>query len=80
MVDLEPLDDEDVELAARRSCAATTRRPAPTVAEQLLADWDDRASSSFGKVMPQDYKRVLAAKDAGRGRGRTRRDRDHRDR
>lgn len=39
-----------------------------TVAEALLADWDT-ASRRFGKIMPRDYKAVLAAKDAAEQAG-----------
>jgi glutamate synthase (NADPH/NADH) large chain len=39
-----------------------------TVAEKLLADWDT-AVSRFSKVMPTDYKAVLAAKEAAERAG-----------
>jgi glutamate synthase (NADPH) large chain len=59
MADLDPLDDEDAEFLrdlVQRHRAET----GSAVAAGLLADW---ASSlgRFGKVMPKDYKRVLAA-------------------
>lgn len=40
------------------------------VAGSLLADWDT-ASRRFGKIMPRDYKAVLAAKDAAEQAGLT---------
>jgi glutamate synthase (NADPH) large chain len=59
MADLEPLRDEDGEflrgLVSRHQ--AETGSP---VAASLLADWD-AALSRFSRVMPRDYKRVLAA-------------------
>ncbi|MCL6538665.1 MAG: glutamate synthase large subunit [Acidothermus sp.] len=60
MVDLDPLDGDDAELLERlvRKHAAET---GSTVAAGLLADWPT-ALSRFTKVMPQDYKRVLAAR------------------
>ncbi|QYC40757.1 Glutamate synthase [NADPH] large chain [Nonomuraea coxensis DSM 45129] len=39
------------------------------VAKELLADWD-AALGRFGKIMPTDYKRVLAAAEAARIEGR----------
>ena len=55
-----------------RSCArwstGTTRRPAPPWPARLLADWES-AAARFVKVMPKDYKRVLAAASARRARG-----------
>jgi glutamate synthase (NADPH) large chain len=59
MADLDPLDDEDAELLrdlVQRHHAET----GSAVAAGLLADWAS-ALGRFGKVMPKDYKRVLAA-------------------
>jgi glutamate synthase (NADPH/NADH) large chain len=59
MADLEPLDPSDGEFLAD----LITRHLAETgsaVAARLLADWD-AALPRFGRVMPTDYKRVLAA-------------------
>jgi glutamate synthase (NADPH/NADH) large chain len=58
MVDLDPLDESDVDLVADllRRHAAHTGSP---VAAVLLADWGDTVRR-FTKVMPRDYKRVLA--------------------
>jgi glutamate synthase (NADPH) large chain len=59
MVDLEPLDADDAsflhELVERHHAETGS-----AVAVRLLADWA-AALDRFGKVMPKDYKRVLAA-------------------
>jgi glutamate synthase (NADPH/NADH) large chain len=68
MVDLDPLDDEDRAFLAD----AVARHHAETgsaVAHALLADWDT-AVDQFGKVMPKDFKRVLAAQAAAQRDGR----------
>jgi glutamate synthase (NADPH/NADH) large chain len=59
MVDLEPLGPEDAEFLR----CLIERHHAETgsaVAARLLAGWD-AAVPRFGRVMPRDYKRVLAA-------------------
>jgi glutamate synthase (NADPH) large chain len=59
MADLEPLGSGDSEFLADligRHLAET----GSAVAARLLADWD-AALARFGRVMPKDYKRVLAA-------------------
>jgi glutamate synthase (NADPH/NADH) large chain len=59
MVDLEPLDADDASFLqdlVKRHHAET----GSAVAGRLLADWAS-ALGRFGKVMPKDYKRVLAA-------------------
>jgi glutamate synthase (NADPH/NADH) large chain len=59
MVDLDPLDGDDLEFL----CGIVERHLEETesaVAHALLADWD-LAVERFTKVMPRDYKRVLAA-------------------
>jgi len=59
MADLDPLDDEDAAFVrdlVQRHHAET----GSAVAAGLLADWAP-ALGRFGKVMPKDYKRVLAA-------------------
>jgi glutamate synthase (NADPH/NADH) large chain len=59
MADLDPLDDEDAAFVrdlVERHHAET----GSAVAAGLLADWVS-ALARFGKVMPKDYKRVLAA-------------------
>jgi glutamate synthase (NADPH) large chain len=59
MADLEPVTDEDAcflrELIGRHQAETGS-----AVAASLLADWD-AALPRFGRVMPRDYKRVLAA-------------------
>ncbi|HEX4101621.1 MAG TPA: glutamate synthase large subunit, partial [Pseudonocardiaceae bacterium] len=68
MVDLDPLDDQDRAFLAD----AVARHHAETgsaVAYALLADWDT-AVDRFGKVMPKDFKRVLAAQAAAQRDGR----------
>ncbi|MGZ4693655.1 MAG: glutamate synthase large subunit, partial [Acidimicrobiales bacterium] len=59
MVDVDPLDDDDVEWLRDR----IERHVAETesaIGRRLLDDWA-AASSRFLKVMPRDYKRVLEA-------------------
>jgi glutamate synthase (NADPH/NADH) large chain len=60
MVELEPLTDEDRgylrDIVARHHAETGS-----AVAAELLAGWDE-AVERFGKVMPRDYKRVLAAR------------------
>jgi len=59
MVDVDPLDDDDVEWLQDR----IERHVAETqsaVGRRLLDDWQ-AASGRFKKVMPRDYKRVLEA-------------------
>jgi glutamate synthase (NADPH/NADH) large chain len=58
MVELEPLDDDD--LAELRSIIERHRElTGSTVADQLLLGWTAEAPH-FRKVMPKDYRRVLA--------------------
>jgi glutamate synthase (NADPH/NADH) large chain len=60
MVDIEPLDagDGDVVLdLVRRHADQTGSR----LAAEMLADWS-KAVDRFSKIMPRDYKRVLAAR------------------
>jgi glutamate synthase (NADPH/NADH) large chain len=58
LVDLEPLDDVDV--AFLRSTVDThARLTESAVAGRLLDDWENTLTR-FVKVMPRDYKRVLA--------------------
>jgi glutamate synthase (NADPH/NADH) large chain len=60
MVDLEPvLDTEDVE-TIKDLLARHIRYTQSPVAARLLVDWD-RTQERFVKVIPKDYKRVLAA-------------------
>ncbi|HEV8436745.1 MAG TPA: glutamate synthase large subunit [Methylomirabilota bacterium] len=60
MVDLEPVvDTEDVE-TIKDLLARHIRYTHSPVAARLLVDWE-RAQGKFVKVIPKDYKRVLAA-------------------
>jgi glutamate synthase domain-containing protein 3 len=59
MVDLEGLDDTDLEWL-RELLAAHHDATDSAVAERILADWP-RQAGDFVKVMPRDYKNVLAA-------------------
>ncbi len=68
LVDLEPLDPDDVEfitveLEAHRSATGSV------LAEQLLADL--RQLADFVKVMPRDYARVLEATRVAEAEGRS---------
>ncbi|WP_333768530.1 glutamate synthase large subunit [Streptomyces sp. IBSBF 2435] len=67
MVAVEALDAEDITWlhdVVRRHAEET----GSTVAERLLTDWG-AALTRFGKVMPRDYKAVLAAKNAAEQAG-----------
>ncbi|WP_028933204.1 glutamate synthase large subunit [Pseudonocardia spinosispora] len=68
MVDIDPLDDEDREFLAE-TVSKHYAETGSAVAHALLADWD-KAATRFGKVMPKDYKRVLAAQAAAQRDGR----------
>jgi glutamate synthase (ferredoxin) len=60
MVDLEPLaDPEDVE-TVKDLLNRHVRYTQSTVAEKILANWEV-VQPKFVKVMPKDYKRILAA-------------------
>src|SRR5260370_10099117 len=60
MVDLEPrVDSEDVELV-KDLLARHIRYTQSPVAARLLVDWE-RSQTKFVKVIPQDFKRVMAA-------------------
>ncbi|SDN73486.1 glutamate synthase large subunit [Actinacidiphila guanduensis] len=67
MVEVEQLTADDITWlhdVVRRHFEET----GSTVAERLLADWG-AALTRFGKVMPRDYKAVLAAKNAAEQAG-----------
>ena len=68
MVDVDPLDDADVEFLARSS-PGTTPRPARRWPPGC-SPTGTSAVGRFTKVMPQDYKRVLAAASAAEREGR----------
>ncbi len=59
MVDLETLDADDTEFLASVVARHEEETGSPLAAE-LLADWPV-AQTRFTKIMPRDYKRVLAA-------------------
>ena len=66
LVDLEPLvataDMEEAKALIERH----QRRTGSAVAERILAHWDE-ARDTFVKVMPRDYKRVLAQRKVAAG-------------
>ncbi|WP_026423871.1 glutamate synthase large subunit [Actinokineospora inagensis] len=68
MVDLDPLAVEDADFL-REVVARHAAETDSAVARALLADWDNEVSR-FTKVMPTDYKRVLAARAAAEAEGR----------
>ncbi|MCG8914258.1 glutamate synthase large subunit [Actinokineospora sp. PR83] len=68
MVDLDPLDADDHDFL-RQTIAKHLAETDSAVARALLADWDDSVTR-FTKVMPKDYKRVLAAQAAAVRDGR----------
>ncbi|MFD4253256.1 glutamate synthase large subunit [Amycolatopsis thermoflava] len=68
MVDVDPLDDEDVEFLRDAVEAHFVETESP-VARELLADWETTVAR-FAKVMPKDYKRVLAAQAEAEREGR----------
>ncbi len=62
MVDLEALDPEDVDLV-HHLVHKHTDETGSAVGRALIADWA-QAAGRFSKVMPRDYKNVLAARSA----------------
>ena len=67
MVDLDPLDEEDVDWL-RGIITLHLEVTGSAVAERLLSNWW-RNVSSFTKVFPKDYKRVLEAQRDAMERG-----------
>jgi glutamate synthase domain-containing protein 2/glutamate synthase domain-containing protein 1/glutamate synthase domain-containing protein 3 len=61
LVDLEALTDAD-DAEVRALISEHAQRTGSLVARNVLASWE-RASERFVKVMPRDYKRVLAERD-----------------
>ncbi|WHU46701.1 glutamate synthase large subunit [Gordonia sp. L191] len=59
LVELEPLDDEDLEFLAGIITEHRDETESP-VAAALLEQWET-TQTQFAKVMPRDFKRVLAA-------------------
>ena len=68
MVDVDPLEESDAEFL-RDVVSRHHAETGSAVAARLLADWT-AAVGRFAKVMPQDYKRVLAAASAAEREGR----------
>ena len=68
MVDLEALDEDDAALV-RRLLARHAQLTGSSVAERVLETWPT-ARGQFVKVMPRDYKRVLAAEARARAESR----------
>ncbi len=68
MVDLETLDDDD-EALVRRMLARHAALTGSTVAARMLDAWP-ATRAQFVKVMPRDYKRVLAAEARARAESR----------
>jgi len=68
MVDLEPVAGPDAALL-RGLVARHQAETGSAVARRLLADWAG-ALARFVKIMPQDYKRVLAAVSRAEQEGR----------
>ncbi|MBP2325382.1 glutamate synthase (NADPH/NADH) large chain [Kibdelosporangium banguiense] len=66
MVDLDPLDDADL-VFLRETVERHLAETDSVVAHDLLVDW---APERFTKVMPKDYKRVLAARARAERDGR----------
>jgi glutamate synthase (NADPH/NADH) large chain len=58
MVELEPVDDTDREWL-RATVEQHRESTGSKVAERLLAAWESEVEA-FRKVMPKDYRRVLA--------------------
>ena len=67
MVELEPLDDDDRELL-RATVERHRELTGSKVAERLLDAWESEVEA-FRKVMPKDYRRVLAVMREAERRG-----------
>jgi glutamate synthase domain-containing protein 2/glutamate synthase domain-containing protein 1/glutamate synthase domain-containing protein 3 len=67
LVDLEPLTDEDDD-EVRALIKEHVQRTGSLVARNILASWE-RARERFVKVMPRDYKRVLAERAEAESQG-----------
>ncbi len=64
LVDLEEVTDGEDGDELRALIAEHAQRTGSVVARNLLAQWDRIARQRFVKVMPRDYKRVLAERPA----------------
>ena len=70
MVDLEPLGEGDVETLRQMLVEHEAETGSPVAARLLEAATQDRGSwARFTKVMPRDYKKVLAAMEQARQDG-----------
>ncbi len=69
MVDLEPLDDDDLAWLHDR-ITRHLEETGSVVAAGLLGGWD-RSARQFVTVMPRDFRRVLAATERARAEGRS---------
>ena len=68
MVDLERIETEVDETALKGMLEEHARLTGSTVAERILRDWN-KTKAQFVKVMPKDYKQVLAAIERARELG-----------
>ena len=68
MVDLERVDTDADETILKRMLETHARLTGSTVAERMLRDWAT-TKTQFVKVMPRDYKHVLAAIERARQQG-----------
>jgi glutamate synthase (ferredoxin) len=68
LVDLEELSEHD-EAEVRELISEHVARTGSLVGRNLLASWEKGARERFVKVMPRDYKRVLAEQPEGEAAG-----------
>ena len=68
MVDLDRADSEEDEVCLQRLLNNHVRYTQSTVAQAILRDWAT-SKALFVKVMPRDYKHVLAAIARARAAG-----------
>jgi glutamate synthase domain-containing protein 3 len=68
LVDLEELGEED-EAEVKELVSEHVARTGSLVGRNLLASWEKGARERFVKVMPRDYKRVLAEQHEGEAAG-----------
>ena len=68
MVDLEGVEASEDLTELREMLAKHVRYTQSTVAERILDEWDE-TRRQFVKVMPKDYKRILAAMEKARQTG-----------
>jgi glutamate synthase (NADPH/NADH) large chain len=68
MVDLDEMDDEDVDFL-RSMITAHVDATDSAVGQRIMTDWDNQVRN-FVKVMPRDFKRVLAVQARAAAAGR----------